>query len=53
MYEDDRIRRKNALLEIATEVICDSCGTEFDCDEVDGDENEPCPKCDKKTLRRS
>jgi len=51
-FEDDRIRRKNVVI-VKTrdkEVVCDSCGTIFDHEDVKGDKDEPCPKCDKKTL---
>ena len=53
MHEDDRIRSKNAAILVKTrnkEVICDSCGTVFYHEEVKGEVDKPCPKCDKKTL---
>ena len=50
-YEDDRIRSKNAKYNKShTEVVCDNCKTEFDNEEVKGDEDEPCPKCGEKAL---
>ena len=52
MYEDDRIRHKNALFEIVekTDVICDYCDTEYDHEVDDVKVGELCPKCDTGVL---